>query len=122
MAILRESFEDSHAPAAAGRLSFSVTASSRNLGPPVIALDGRVDMDSAGELTDIVAEVLEEKPRTLIFDLSKVTFLGLAGIRVIDFARRALPAGHSVVLRHPRPRARRMLRLTHTDKLCTIED
>jgi anti-anti-sigma factor len=83
---------------------------------------GVVDRVSAPELTEIVDDVLEGIPNTLVFDFSNVTLLGLAGVRVIDYAAQGLPESSSIVLRHPQPRVRRMLEFTHTDGFCTIED
>ena len=69
-----------------------------------------------------MGDVLEGIPSALIFDLSNVKRLGLAGVRVIDYAAQALVGGAPIVLRRPQPCVRRMLELTHTDEFCTIED
>jgi anti-anti-sigma factor len=122
VAILRESFEDSSPPCHAGYPWFSVEASAPDNGIPVIVVHGEVDRVSAPELTDVVGDVLEGIPSALIFDLSNVKRLGLAGVRVIDYAAQALVGGAPIVLRRPQPRVRRMLELTHTDEFCTIED
>jgi anti-anti-sigma factor len=122
MAILRESFEDSSPPPNASYPWFAVETSASDNGIPVIVVHGEVDRVSAPELTDVVGNVLEGIPNTLIFDLSNVKRLGLAGVRVIDYAAQALAEGAPIVLRRPQPRVRRMLELTHTDDFCTIED
>ncbi|MGA7418587.1 MAG: STAS domain-containing protein, partial [Acidimicrobiales bacterium] len=115
MATLRQSFEDSPLPSPARYPWFAVESSASDTGAPVIVVHGEVDRVSAPELTDVLDDVLKGIPNRLIFDLSNVKSLGLAGVRIIDDAAQALPAQSAIVLRHPQPRVRRVLELTHTD-------
>jgi anti-anti-sigma factor len=100
---------------------FAVEDSASETGDPVIVIHGDVNMASAPELTDLVGDAIEGIPDKLILDLSNLKSLGLAGVRVIDYAARSLPAASAIVLRHPQPRVRKVLELTHTDDFCTIE-
>ena len=52
-------------------------------GLAVIAVSGSVDMLTAPGLTEAIDSALAKKPKGLIVDLSKVEFLGSAGISVL---------------------------------------
>ena len=52
-------------------------------GLAVVAVSGSVDMLTAPGLTEAIDSALAKKPKGLIVDLSKVEFLGSAGISVL---------------------------------------
>jgi ABC-type transporter Mla MlaB component len=85
MARPRESGEeDAPLSSAADRLRepwFSAEAHDLDTETPVVVVDGEVDIATAPELAEAVAEALEKLPRTLVFDLADVTFLDSSGIK-----------------------------------------
>lgn len=52
----------------------------------VIVVDGEIDSDTAPKLSTSLHRELEHAPAVLILDLTGVTFLGVAGLHVLDCA------------------------------------
>ena len=59
-------------------------------GLAVLAIGGSVDMLTAPGLSEAIEAALDKKPKGLIVDLSKVEFLGSAGISVLMKTRDTL--------------------------------
>lgn len=125
MARLSESGEDDGpVPSATDRLRepwFSAEAHDVDTDAPVVKVHGEVDMATAPQLAKAVTEVLEMPPRTLVFDLTEVTFLDSSGIKVLLHARRPLPEEGSVVLRRPQPAVLQVLEITDLAGLFVVE-
>jgi anti-sigma B factor antagonist len=49
----------------------------------VVQVGGELDMLTAPTLTDFLARALASKPRSLVIDITEVTFLGSSGLRVL---------------------------------------
>lgn len=85
--------EDQHAASASPPQSDNedfYTRESDVEGLAVLAVGGSVDMLTAPGLADAIDAALERKPKGLIVDLSKVEFLGSAGISVLMKTRDTL--------------------------------
>lgn len=52
-------------------------------GVVVLAVEGEIDIATAPVLDAAVADALAEKPAALVIDLSAVTFLASAGLRIL---------------------------------------
>ena len=52
-------------------------------GVVVLAVEGEIDIATAPVLDAAVADALAEKPAALVIDLSGVTFLASAGVRIL---------------------------------------
>jgi anti-anti-sigma factor len=79
--------------------------------PPIIALAGRLDTNTAPEL-DKTLDGLIAKPGVarLVFDLKQLEYLSSAGIRCFIRARKALePNGGKVAIVNPQPAVRKVL-------------
>jgi len=100
-------------PFAAGTRAMSVSLEP----PPVVAICGEVDIQSAPELRDELLRVIRRHGPELIIDLGGVTFLDCAGLGVLVAARRRahLEGGWVRLVRVP-PQARRMISLLHLDQ------
>ncbi len=125
MARLSESPDDPPPSSATARLpepSFSVEVFTVDTDAPVVVAHGEVDMATASQLSEVVGQVLERSPGGLVLDLSDVGFMGSAAVKVIAHARRSLSAERPVVPRRPQRQVREVLRITHMDNLCLIED
>lgn len=121
MAILTKSLGDSPSPRPQAEW-FSVEVFTVGPETPMVVVRGDVDMVTAPKLAEVVSEVLDTFPRRLVFDLYDVSLFGSAGVRVVAYARRWLPAGCPVILRRPQPLVRKVLAITGMDELCVIED
>jgi anti-anti-sigma factor len=69
----------------------SVTAAARTAR---IHLDGRLDTITAPQLEKVLEPMLDGRYDNLIFDLTRLTFISSAGIRVLVHARRVMKAQH----------------------------
>lgn len=58
----------------------------------VLAVAGEVDLLTAPQLEEALTRVLNERPRSLVVDLSKVEFLGSAGLSVLVAAHKSAGA------------------------------
>ena len=72
---------------------------SRSDGLAVVAVSGMVDIQTAPLLTEKIIETLAEPPAVLVMDLSKVDFLGSAGMTILVAAHKQCipPARFGVV-------------------------
>jgi anti-anti-sigma factor len=82
-------------------------------GPVAIAtVTGELDLTTAPHLTQLLLAAAEQRPQRLVVDLRAVAFLDLSGARAILTVREALGDACPVVLRNPRPSARKVLAAT----------
>jgi anti-anti-sigma factor len=87
----------------------------RDRGGAVITLDGEIDISSAGQIRDAVAECLRRPaPTSLLIDLSAVTFCDCAGIAALEWAHGKARTGRMhFTLRGVDKRLRRVFTLAH---------
>jgi anti-sigma B factor antagonist len=77
-----------------------------------VTVTGELDITTAPSLTRRVLEVGAAHPDRLVLDLGGLVFVDAAGARALDEAHTLLRAGCPVILRAPRPSARKFLGLT----------
>lgn len=74
-----------------------------------VALSGRLDTHTYGQLDSELAPVLASPPRALVFDLAGLEYISSAGIRSIFKARKAIEgSGGKVLVSNPRPQIRKV--------------
>lgn len=77
-----------------------------------LRLEGQLDGASALPLARILLDA-QRAGIVLVLDLSRLSFLNVAGLRVLTgAARRAATAGGELILRHPSTDVRRLFRVT----------
>lgn len=87
----------------------------------VLALGGELDPHTAGSLADAIA-ALDPPASRVVLDLSALTFVDSAGLRVLLAANQELTGqGRAFVLRSPTETARRILEITGLLDVLTIE-
>jgi anti-anti-sigma factor len=77
-----------------------------------VTVSGELDFTTAPSLTRHLLDIAKRRPARLILDLHAVAFLDLSGARAIQTAREALGGECPVILRNPRPSARKVLAAT----------
>lgn len=89
----------------------------------VLVLVGELDPHTAPLLDEELTTIRTEgEPGTVVLDLTGMTFLDSAGLRVIISGQKALgEAGGTLVLRHPNETARRLLEITGLVEHVTVE-
>jgi anti-anti-sigma factor len=77
-----------------------------------VTATGELGITTASYLTRRLLEVGAAHPDRLVLDLSGLVFVDVAGARALDEAHTLLQAECPVILRTPRPSARKMFGLT----------
>lgn len=88
---------------------------------PIVVVGGEVDVSSAPELKDRVAELTRSGEQTLIVDLSGVTFLDSTGLGVLVEARAAsAESGGALLLVCNQDRILKLFTITGLDDVFAI--
>lgn len=76
-----------------------------------VVLTGELDITGAPGLAERLMKVAEAHPERLVLDLGGLVFVDVAGGRALDCAYKALEAECPVIVRWPRPSARKVFLL-----------
>ena len=77
-----------------------------------VTITGELDITTATPLTRRLLAVAAEHPERLVLDLSELVFVDAAGARALDDVHTLLQTECPVILRQPRPSARKIFGLT----------
>jgi len=77
-----------------------------------VTVTGELDITTATGLTRHLLAVAFEHPERLVWDLSGLSFVDVAGARALDAVYPLLEAECPVIVRQPRPSARKIFGLT----------
>lgn len=98
----------------------SVASIKEEQGKIVIALEGDIDLENAGEVRKALLANLKQK-KDLLIDLSAVTYIDSSGIAsLVEGLQVARKQKNELSLVSVSPRARRVLELARLDKVFTI--
>ncbi|MFB8003776.1 STAS domain-containing protein [Nocardia sp. NPDC056000] len=86
---------------------------------PVVTVTGEVDVTSAPMLDRVLRDALHTSPRTVVIDMTGVSFLGSAGITVLAAAAQHSPELLRIVGSYP---VSRPLEITGADVLFAMCD
>ena len=89
--------------------------------PTVVALEGDVDLSTAGYLRDRLNAVVASGVTNVVVDLSDATFLDATGLGIFLGGLSRLSSGGYVTLRSPPPEVRELIDLTSTQLTIIIE-
>jgi anti-sigma B factor antagonist len=89
-------------------------------GTATVVIRGELDIATTPLLAERLAEVLDRGPQRLVFDMTQVTFVDCAAIRLVVGAGQALPRGRRSVIR-PSAAVLRILDITGMDIYCELE-
>ncbi len=99
-----------------------ISPASRAANEVCLRLEGQLDGASALSLARVLLDA-QRAGSVLVLDLSRLSFLDIAGLRVLlDAARRAATAGCDLVLRSPSPDVRRLFRVTGLGVWTRLDD
>ena len=100
-----------------------MTLASSGADGPVVELSGDADATTAALLREMLAAQLDTRARLLTVDVSGLSFLDSASLRVLVLAARALRGRHgTLVLARPQPLVARMLEITGADRLLEVRE
>lgn len=100
----------------------SLSVSTRWAEPDVAVLSvaGDLDMLTAPQLTESLHQVLDRRPRTVVVDLSKVDFLGSAGLAVLVTAHERAESRDSLRIVASARETQRAFSMTGLDELLDL--
>jgi anti-anti-sigma factor len=101
-----------------GFAAFEVTFSR---GTATLVISGELDLNTMPLLSERLSLILRRKPRRLVVDMARTSFMDCASARLIAGAVRSLPDTGQLVIRRPSPAVRRVLELTTMDVGCEIQ-
>ena len=88
----------------------------------VVVMAGELDMETAPKAWAVLAQAFDHHG-PIAFDLSGVTFIDSQGLKLLVRAhQRAARDGGRLVLRSPRPKARKVLEVTHSTRSSRSRD
>lgn len=88
----------------------------------VLSLTGELDPHTAPVLRSVLEAQVSDGTRTLVFDLSGLSFVDSSGLRVIIAAHHEMAArGGRLVLRSPSDMTRRILEITRLSDHVAVE-
>lgn len=87
----------------------------------IVQVRGEVDYSSVPALDQRLSVILTMRAPTVVLDLSRLTFIDCAALRVLVAARRrAAVHGTALVLAAPHPNVARTLQITGLDRQFTV--
>lgn len=86
-----------------------------------VVLRGAFDATSAGFLPGRLEQIGQGRPRRLVFETARVSYLDCASARLLAGTSRWLPAGAKPVVKCPSPVVRRVLQVSGIGALCELE-
>lgn len=87
-----------------------------------ITVTGEIDISTAHLLTELVEQVVEDRPTRVVLDMAEVSFFCADGLRALLRARDTVAAaGGQLVLRNPSVRVWRVLTVTRTDHVFPLD-
>ena len=89
--------------------------------PYVIALEGRLDTNTAPQLEAFAGELYEKDVNDIVVDMDKCDFVSSAGLRVIVAMQKRATANGSLVFRSVVPEVMEVFEMTGFDKILTFE-
>jgi anti-sigma B factor antagonist len=99
-----------------GVIQFRVPAA-----PLRIELIGELDLASQRQLDQLLSQLTGGPARDIVIDLTRVSFLGCAGLEFLTALReRVSQGGCRVILHAPRRAVVRALRITNCERLFTV--
>jgi anti-anti-sigma factor len=107
-----------HTEPPAEPIGFTVTVTG---GTVTVVLSGELDVTSADFFAGRLAHVRHERPRRLIFQAARVTFIDCATARLIAGTGDWLPPGVKPVIACPAPIVRRVFEASGLDARCYLE-
>lgn len=87
----------------------------RTSAPPGLVVEGEVDATTVNELSKALSEAIQDREGDVNVDLGGVTFIDLAGLRVLADAASVLPVGRSLVLAPVAAHVEHLIRLIGWD-------
>ena len=101
--------------------ALALIADDKGTGPPVVAVRGEIDVGTAPTLREWLEAASEGATRSIVVDLSSVTFIAGAALHVLcDQQERLLEAGESLTIVCDKPELLKLFELVELPGVLTI--
>jgi anti-sigma B factor antagonist len=91
--------------------------------PRGVSIEGRVNVDTSGEVRRMIAEALDSIPPVVTVDFSGVTYLDTSGLAtLLEASRIARQQGTRLVVEGLHDQPRELLHFTQIDRLIEIAE
>ena len=88
----------------------------------VVVADGEIDLRHSPEFHKALVELCAEQPKTLVIDLSRVSYMDSSGVgTLVEIYRRTKGYGGELVLVAPSARVRSVFEITKLDQFFKIK-
>ena len=95
----------------------------REPGATILRLRGEIDLRTSPRLRNTLLNLIDEKPRRIILDLSEVSHVDSSGVgTMVELKRRAMRYQSPVVLVGLQERVRSLFEITRLDQFFDITD
>ena len=90
---------------------------------PRLVIAGEIDLATAPALEEAAVALLDERPRTLVLDFSRVPFCDSSGVGVlVRLYNRTTVTGCRLIVRNPSENVRVVLHMTSLTRILRIEE
>src|SRR5258708_6690501 len=91
--------------------------------PQAVSIEGRVNIDTSGDMRRTIAKALRSTPPVLMLDLSGVSYIDTSGIAtLLEASRNARQQGTRLVMQGLRGQPRELLHFSQIDHLLDIAE
>jgi len=88
----------------------------------LVSVEGEITAETARELSEALINVLDDCPRKVVIDLSGAGYIASPGIgALVSFLRKLKQVGGDLGRSGVRPEVLELFRVTHLDRVFTIE-
>jgi len=95
-------------------MALNVSVENREAGSYVLALDGRLDANTCLSFEEKINPILISRTKALVLDLSKLSYISSAGVRVILKTRKAMAANRATfIMTNLQPQIRKVFEIVN---------
>ena len=97
-------------------MTIALSASTANSQVNILALTGRLSVETEGQIQPQLMEAIKQSPHGLVLDLAAVAFVSSAGLRMlITVYKSAATSGIKLAIIRPRPEIYKLFKLAALD-------
>jgi len=104
-------------------MNAEVTASKINPQVNLMALGGRLAVETEAAMRPVLIQAIKQSPHGLILDLKAVTFVSSAGLRLLlEVYKTAASSGIKIAMIHPQPEIYKLFKLATLDATFSVHE
>ena len=104
-------------------MNVELTASKINAQVNLLALSGRLAVETEAQVRPVIMQAIKQSPHGLILDLKAVNFVSSAGLRLLlEVYKNAASSGTKIAMIHPQPETYKLLKLASLDVTFSVHE